>query len=102
MTSGGVRKKLVGTVVTNGMDKSALVLVERLMKHPTYKKYVRKRSKYMAHDARNACQIGDRVRIVECRPLSKRKRWRVIDIVEKANVEVEAGGTQAMEDGAVK
>jgi small subunit ribosomal protein S17 len=78
MTERGLRKKLVGTVVSNRMDKTALVLVERLTKHRTYNKYVKKRAKYMAHDPQNVCQIGDKVRIIESRPLSKRKRWHVI------------------------
>jgi small subunit ribosomal protein S17 len=79
MTERGLRKKLVGTVVSNGMDKTALVLVERLTKHPTYNKYMKKRAKYMAHDSQNRCQIGDKVRIIESRPLSKRKRWHIIE-----------------------
>jgi small subunit ribosomal protein S17 len=79
MTERGLRKKLVGTVVSNGMDKTALVLVERLTKHSTYNKYVKKRAKYMAHDSQNLCQIGDKVRIIESRPLSKRKRWHIIE-----------------------
>ena len=83
----GVRKRLVGSVVSNKMDKTVVVLVERLTKHPTYKKYIRKRSKYMAHDPKNLCSIGDRVRIIESRPLSKRKRWQVLEIIEKANIE---------------
>jgi small subunit ribosomal protein S17 len=79
MTERGLRKKLVGTVVSNSMDKTALVLVERLTKHSTYNKYVKKRAKYMAHDSQNLCQIGDKVRIIESRPLSKRKRWHIIE-----------------------
>ncbi len=85
MTDRGSRKKLTGTVVRNQMDKTALVLVERLTRHGSYRKYVRRRAKYMAHDPRNLCKIGDKVRIVESRPISKRKRWQVIDIIEKAN-----------------
>ena len=79
MTERGLRRRLVGTVVSNRMDKTALVLVERLTKHRTYNKYVKRRVKYMAHDPQNLCQIGDKVRIIESRPLSKRKRWHVID-----------------------
>ena len=79
MAERGLRKKLVGTVVNNQTDKTALVLVERLTKHRTYNKYVRRRKKYMAHDPQNMCQIGDKVRIIESRPLSKRKRWHVIE-----------------------
>jgi small subunit ribosomal protein S17 len=85
MRERGIRKKLVGTVVSDRMDKTVLVLVERLTRHKTYKKFVRRHSKYMAHDPRNLCQVGDRVRIIESRPISKRKRWQLIDIVEKVN-----------------
>jgi small subunit ribosomal protein S17 len=79
MTERGLRKRLVGTVVSNKMDKTVLVLVERLTKHRVYNKYVRRRAKFMAHDPKNLCQIGDKVRIIESRPLSKRKRWHVIE-----------------------
>lgn len=85
MTRVGVRRKLIGSVISNRMDKTALVLVERMTKHRTYGKYLRKRSKYIAHDPKNMCQIGDKVRIVESRPLSKRKRWQVVDLIAKAN-----------------
>jgi small subunit ribosomal protein S17 len=87
MTEGGVRKRLIGTVVSDRMDKTALVLVNRLTRHPVYKKYIRKRSKYMAHDPLNQCRVGDKVQIVESRPLSKRKRWQVVEILEKGNME---------------
>ncbi|MFZ0451856.1 MAG: 30S ribosomal protein S17 [Desulfatiglandaceae bacterium] len=87
MTERGVRKKLVGTVVSDGMDKTALVLVNRLARHPVYKKYIRKRKKYMAHDPQNLCKIGDKVQIIESRPISKRKRWQVVGIFEKGNIE---------------
>lgn len=87
MAERGFRKKLVGTVVSNRMDQTALVLVERLTKHRTYQKYVRRHAKYMAHDSQNRCHIGDKVRIIESRPLSKNKRWQVIDVIEKANLE---------------
>ncbi|MFO7738251.1 MAG: 30S ribosomal protein S17 [Desulfatiglandaceae bacterium] len=79
MTERGLRKKLVGTVVSNGMDKTAVVLVERLTKHPSYNKYLKKRAKYMAHDSQNLCRIGDKVKIIESRPLSKHKRWHIIE-----------------------
>ncbi len=85
MTERGSRKGLTGTVIKNQMNKTALVLVERLTRHGSYRKYVRRRAKYMAHDPRNVCQIGDKVRIIESRPISKRKRWQVIDIIEKAH-----------------
>ena len=79
MRERGLRRRLVGTVVSNRMNKTALVLVERLTQHRTYNKYVKRRVKYMAHDPQNLCQIGDKVRIIESRPLSKRKRWQVIE-----------------------
>lgn len=80
----GMKRQLIGTVVSNKADKTATVLVERLVKHRMYLKYVRRRAKFAAHDARNDCQIGDKVLISESRPISKSKRWRVIKIVEKA------------------
>jgi len=87
MTERGLKRRLVGNVVSNRMDKTIVVLVERLTKHPIYGKVVRKRSKYMAHDPQNVCQIGDEVRIIESRPLSKRKRWQIVEILEKSYVE---------------
>jgi small subunit ribosomal protein S17 len=87
MSERGVKKKMLGSVVSNSMDKTVLVLVERLTKHRTYKKYIRKRAKYMAHDPQNLCQVGDKVRLIENRPLSKRKRWKVLEIVKKADRE---------------
>ena len=89
MSRRGVRKKMVGIVVSDRMDKTVLVLVERLTRHPAYKKYIRKRSKYMAHDPGNLCRVGDKVRIVENRPLSKRKRWHLLEIIEKGKLEGE-------------
>lgn len=79
MAERGLRKRLIGTVVSNRMDKTAVVLVERLTKHITYQKYVRRHKKYLAHDPQNLCQIGEQVRIIESRPLSKRKRWQIIE-----------------------
>jgi small subunit ribosomal protein S17 len=87
MAERGSRKKLTGTVLKNGMDKTALVLVERLTKHRTYSKYLKRRKKYMAHDPQNRCEIGDKVRIVESRPISKRKRWQIFDIIQKNKAE---------------
>lgn len=87
MTQRGVRKRLVGVVVGNKMDKTAAVLVSRLKKHRTYNKYIRSQAKYMAHDPQNRCLVGDRVRIIETRPISKRKRWQVIDIIERSVIE---------------
>ena len=75
---------MVGTVISNKMDKTVVVQVERLVKHRMYLKYVRRRAKFAAHDKDNSCQIGDKVIITESRPLSKAKRWRVAEIVEKA------------------
>jgi small subunit ribosomal protein S17 len=84
MKERGLRKKRVGTVVSDKMDKTVTVEVERLVSHPIYKKYIRRKAKYHAHDEKNECRIGDRVLIVECRPLSKQKRWRVKEIVRRA------------------
>lgn len=79
-------KVKVGRVVTNKMDKTAVVAVETLRQHPLYKKTVRRVVKYKAHDENNECGLGDKVRIVETRPLSKQKRWRVAEIITKAEV----------------
>ena len=86
MEKRGLRKKLEGIVISDRMDKTVLVQVERLTKHQTYNKYIRRRARYMAHDPRNMCRIGDRVKIIDCRPISKRKRWQVVDINDKANI----------------
>ncbi len=75
---------MVGTVTSNKMDKTVTVLVERLVKSKLYHKYIRRRSKFAAHDESNACQIGDKVIITESKPLSRLKRWRVNKIIEKA------------------
>ena len=72
------RRVLQGIVVSDGMDKSVVVKVERKFKHPLYKKYIRRTKKYMAHDVDNSSKVGDRVSIRECRPLSKRKFWEVV------------------------
>jgi small subunit ribosomal protein S17 len=79
------RKVMVGRVVSNKMDKTAVVSVETLKRHPLYRKVIRIRKKFKAHDEQNQCQVGDLVRIVESRPLSKEKRWVVTDILERAN-----------------
>jgi small subunit ribosomal protein S17 len=81
----GRAKAREGIVVSNKMDKTVVVVVSRLVKHPMYKKYVKRRAKYKAHDEQNRCAIGDRVVITETRPLSKDKRWRVRTIVEMAS-----------------
>jgi len=79
-----MKNKMVGIIVSDGMDKTVIVLVERLVKHKFYKKYIRRRSKFAAHDENNASRVGDKVLIIQSRPLSKTKRWRVSEIVEKA------------------
>ncbi|MAI79397.1 MAG: 30S ribosomal protein S17 [Deltaproteobacteria bacterium] len=78
------RRTLVGTVVSDKMDKTVVVRVERLVQDARYKKYIRRYSRFMAHDENNDCKSGDRVRIVQHRPLSKRKRWKVQETVVKA------------------
>lgn len=78
------RKTRDGIVVSNKMDKTISVAIERRLQHPIYGKYVKKTKKLIAHDEENQCQIGDIVRVMECRPLSRRKRWRLISVLEKA------------------
>ncbi len=78
------RKTLTGVVVSDKMDKTVVVSVTRLYQHPMYKKYVQTKKRYKAHDERNTCSVGDRVLIVESRPLSKEKHWRVSKILEKS------------------
>ncbi len=80
----GERRTLTGLVVSNKADKTIVVRVETLVKHPLYKKYVRRRSKVMAHDPANECSMGDTVQVVEYRPLSRQKRWHLVKIIEKA------------------
>ena len=84
MKKRGMRRTLVGQVVSNAMDKTVVVRVERLVQNPRYKKYVRRYSKFLAHDEANACEIGDRVQIIEHRPISKRKRWRVQETLSRS------------------
>ena len=79
-----LRKERIGVVVSNKMEKSVVVLVERKVKHPKYGKFVKKSTKFMAHDEKNECNIGDTVRIMETRPLSKNKCWRLVEIIERA------------------
>jgi small subunit ribosomal protein S17 len=83
MKGRGVRRKLIGVVVGNKMDKTAVILVSRLKKHKMFKKYITTQATYVAHDPQNSCQVGDRVRIIESRPISKTKRWLVVKIIEK-------------------
>ncbi len=78
------RKILTATVVSNKMDKTAVVQVQRTVQHPVYKKYLTKRARYKVHDEKNELGVGDVVRIAETRPLSRDKRWRLIEVVEKA------------------
>jgi small subunit ribosomal protein S17 len=80
----GKRKTLVGVVSGDRMDKTVIVAVNRLVLHPVYKKYIRKKKKLKAHDERNECHIGDKVLLTETRPLSKEKRWRVKEVLERA------------------
>ena len=80
----GVRRQLTGTVVSDKMDKTAVIQVERMVKHRLYQKYLKRHAKFHAHDETNACRIGDKVMISESRPLSKLKRWRISKIIEKA------------------
>ena len=84
MEERNLRKERRGKVVSNKMDKSITVLVESKMKHPIYGKFVTKSTKFMAHDENNECGEGDTVRIMSTRPLSKNKRWRLVEIVERA------------------
>lgn len=79
-----LRKEKTGLVVSNKMDKTVIVLVERRLRHPKYGKYVKKSSRFKAHDENNECQIGDTIRIMETRPLSKDKCWRLVEIIERA------------------
>jgi small subunit ribosomal protein S17 len=79
----GRRKTRIGKVVSNKMDKSIIVAIERRIIHPIYKKYFKKTTKFMAHDQNNVANIGDIVKIMETRPLSARKRWRLVEVIEK-------------------
>jgi len=82
------QRTVTGRVVSNKMDKTVSVAVERLVKHPVYGKYVRRTTRFLAHDEANECREGDLVSAAECRPLSKRKAWRVVNIVERADERV--------------
>lgn len=84
MEQRGLRKTRVGIVVSDKMDKTITIAIERKVPHPIYKKYFKKTTKLMAHDEKSECRLGDKVKIMETRPLSKSKRWRLIEIVEKA------------------
>ena len=89
------RKELVGKVLSNKMDKTVVIAVENRFPHPKYEKQIVETRKFKAHDEENKCQIGDRVRIQECRPLSREKRWLVVEITEHGI------GTKVTEDAAV-
>lgn len=84
MEERNARKEKIGVVVSNKMQRTIVVAVERKLKHPIYGKFMKKTSKFMAHDEENTCNIGDTVRIVETRPLSKSKCWRLVEILERA------------------
>jgi small subunit ribosomal protein S17 len=79
-----VRRTIIGRVVSDKMDKTVSVKIERLIKHPKYGKYIRRTSKVLAHDANNECKPGDRVTISECKPVSKNKSWAVVNVIERA------------------
>ena len=84
MEERNLRRTLIGTVASNKMDKTIVVKVETAVRHPIYKKIVKRTYKLKAHDEENVCQIGDKVKVMETRPLSKDKRWRVVEIMERA------------------
>jgi len=84
MEQRGLRKTRVGIVVSDKMDKTITIAIERKVPHPIYKKYFKKTTKLMAHDEKSESRVGDKVKIIETRPLSKSKRWRLVEIVEKA------------------
>ena len=84
MTKRGLRKTRIGLVVSNKMDKTITVTIERKVPHPIYKKYSKKTTKLFAHDEKGECNMGDKVKIMETRPLSAKKRWRMVEIIEKA------------------
>lgn len=83
MLERNLRKTRVGVVSSNKMDKTATIVVERKVKHPIYGKFVKKTTRFHAHDEKNECSIGDLVKIMETRPLSKTKRWRLVEVIEK-------------------
>lgn len=84
MEKRNLRKERIGIVTSDKMDKSIVVSVERRVKHPKYGKFVKKTTKFVAHDEKNDCHIGDTVKIMETRPLSKTKNWRLVEVVERA------------------
>jgi small subunit ribosomal protein S17 len=90
-----VVRRTIGRVVSNKMNKSVTVSVERLIKHPVYGKFIRRTTKIMAHDEEQTCREGDTVAIVECRPISKRKAWKVVEVLERAPVDNVPADTEA-------
>ena len=86
MEKRNLRKSLIGVVTSNKMNKTIVVSVENTVRHPIYKKTIKRTYKLKAHDEKNECQIGDKVRVMETRPLSKDKRWRLVEVLEKAIV----------------
>jgi small subunit ribosomal protein S17 len=84
MSERNIRKQRIGVVTSNSMQKTITVTVERRLRHPIYGKFVKKSTKFMAHDEENTCNVGDTVRIMETRPLSKNKSWRLVEVLERA------------------
>jgi small subunit ribosomal protein S17 len=84
---GKIERRVVGRVVSDKMDKTVSIAIERLVQHPVYGKYIRRTTKVKAHDEQNECRIGDTVAIRECRPLSKHKAWTVVEVVERAQAQ---------------
>ncbi|MBU0474845.1 MAG: 30S ribosomal protein S17 [Bacteroidetes bacterium] len=84
METRALRKTRIGVVIKNGMEKSITIAIERKVAHPIYKKYFKKTTKLIVHDEKNECNVGDVVKIMETRPISKNKNWRLVEIVEKA------------------
>jgi small subunit ribosomal protein S17 len=97
-----MRASKVGVVVSDRMDKTAVVAVERMVRHPAYKRIVRRTSKFFAHDEKNVAHVGDRVEIVETRPMSKNKRWRIARVVARAPERVREAAALAAEGDEVK
>lgn len=86
MKARGMRKTMVGRVVSDRMEKTVVVEVQRLVRHPLYEKYIRRKARYKAHDEKNDCHVGDQVLLMETRPLSREKRWRVKQVLEKSSL----------------
>jgi small subunit ribosomal protein S17 len=93
MRERGVRKKLNGVVIRTAMEKTTVVRVNRLKKHKMYTKFIRSYSQYLVHDPLDKCQVGDKVKIIESRPISKRKRWQLLEIIEKSEKEIPDNGS---------